>query len=110
MTPEQHAAVEAVYQDLSGQLDWPRGSGNKLTPWEWHQMVVAGYARYKRWHVKLLPAIDGAGMEPVYRQKQSRLTVKHGAELKHFARAWAIDNGVTLTEYEREEPPVEAVP
>ena len=111
MTPEQHAAVEAVYRDLSEQLAWPRDSGIKRDPWTWHQMMLAAYARYKGWHILLLPSLDGSGMEPVYRQKQSRLTVRQGAELKHFARAWAIDQGVVLREPDPvEEPPLEAAP
>jgi hypothetical protein len=30
MTQAQHAAVEAVYEDLAGQLDFPAGSGRSL--------------------------------------------------------------------------------
>lgn len=106
MAPEQHAAVEMVYLELSKQLDWPRGSGIKRSPWVWHQLMVAAFAEEKGWTPEFLPSLHGGGFTMTTRQKQSRLTNKQGAELKHFARAWAIDNGVVLPEPPRmEEPP-----
>ena len=110
MTPEQHAAVEAVYKDIAAQLDWPLGSGIKRTPWIWHQLMIAAFAEEKGWIPEFLPSLSGGGFTMTTRQKQSRLTVRQGAELKHFARAWAIDRGVTLHEPEHEEPPMEPFP
>lgn len=98
MTAGQHSAVEAVYDELAKQRDWPRGSGQYLTPWEWHQLMVAAYAREKGWNIKILPAVDGKGIDIVHRQKQSRLTKSQGSELIEFTKAWAIENGVELHE------------
>lgn len=98
MAPDQHAAVEGVYRDLEAQLDWPRGSGNKRASWAWHQLMIDAYVKYKGWGVLMLPALDGDGFVMTTRQRQSRLTIRQGAELVHFARAWAIDQGVKLTE------------
>lgn len=100
MSPDQHAAVEAVYADIAEQLEWPRGSGVKRDPWTWHQMMVDAYVKDKGWAPLLLPALDGEGMVMTTRQKQSRLTTQQGNELKHFARAWAIENNVVLREPE----------
>jgi len=100
MLPDQHAAVEAVYADIAEQLDWPRGSGLKRTPWEWHQLMLAAFAEEKGWKPQMLPALTGSGAVMTTRQKQSRLTIGQGGELKHFARAWAIDQGVVLRDPE----------
>jgi len=113
MTHEQHAVVEFVYAALSQQVDWPRGSGVKLEPFEWHQLMVGAFAKEKGWKPKFLPALDGDGFTMVTRQKQSRLTKRQGSELIEFARAWAIDAGAVLPEREvpgnhDEAPPVEA--
>jgi hypothetical protein len=96
MQPEQHRAVEAVYQDIALQLDWPLGSGIKRDPWTWHQLMLAAFAEDKGWQPQILPALTGNGFVMTTRTKQSRLTVKQGAELKHFARAWALEQGVAL--------------
>lgn len=98
MVPDQHAAVEGVYRDLAAQLEWPRGSGNKRDAWTWHELMVQAYVKYKGWALLMLPSLDGEGLVMTTRQKQSRLTVRQGAELVHFARAWAIENNVKLTE------------
>jgi hypothetical protein len=104
MMANQHAAVEAVYADVSEQLDWPRASGIKRTPWQWHQLMLAAFAEEKGWKPEFLPALNGSGFVMTTRQKQSRLTIGQGAELKHFVRAWAIDQGVVLREPEHSEP------
>jgi hypothetical protein len=86
MTPAQHAAVEAVYEDMAGQLDYPAGSGEMLQPWEWHQVMVASYAEYKGWQPKMLPTTESGTLVPVMRQKQSRLTKGQGSELIEFTK------------------------
>lgn len=100
MTPRQHAAVESVYKDLAEQLDWPRGSGIKRTPYQWHQLAMGAFAEEQGWKPEFLPALNGSGFLMAIRTKQSRLTKRQGSELIEFARAWAIDNGVRLTERE----------
>lgn len=101
MTPEQHAAVEAVYGEIAEQLDWPIGSGIKRTPWEWHQLMLAAFAKEQGWQPQILPALDGHGFVMVTRTKQSRLTKRQGSELIEFAKAQAVLFGVVLHEPER---------
>lgn len=100
MTPSQHAAVEAVYEDLAVQLDWPMGSGQMLPAWQWHQLVVYAFAKEKGWNPVLLPALDGSGLVMVTRTKQSRLTKSQGSELIEFAKAWATEHGVVVREWD----------
>lgn len=94
MTPERHAAVQAIYEDLARLRDWPKGSGTYLDPWQWHQLVMYAFAKEKGWDPVLAPALDGSGLVMVTRQKQSRLTKKQGGELIEWAAAWAENNGV----------------
>lgn len=102
MRPDQHAAVEAVYEDLSFYLDWPEGSGRRLGPWQWHVLMVTAFAKEKGWNPILVPALDGEGLVLLMRQKQSRLTKAQGAELIEFAKAWATDHGVTVREWDQD--------
>ena len=101
MMPAQHAAVEAVYEDMAAQLDFPAGSGQMLESWEWHIVMVGSYAQYKGWKPKILPTIEGDGMVVVMRQKQSRLTKAQGSELIEFTKAYAVNRGAVLREWEK---------
>jgi len=102
MTAEQHAAVEMVYLELAHQLDWPRGSGIKRSPWEWHQLMLGAFAEEQGWKPTFLPSLTGGGFTMVTRTKQSRLTKRQASELIEFAKAWAVNNGVELHEPEQQ--------
>jgi hypothetical protein len=102
MNPGQHAAVEAIYEDISAQLDFPAGSGHMLDPDEWHQIMVAAFAKEKGWKPKILPALDGDGFVMVMRTKQSRLTKRQGSELIEFARAYSVNRGAVLREWDED--------
>lgn len=101
MTQAQHAAVEAVYEDMARQLDFPAGTGQMLTADEWHLVMVATFAASKGWRPKILPLADGEqGMVVVMRQKQSRLTKAQGSELIEFTKAYAVKRGAVLRDFE----------
>lgn len=102
MTPRQHAAAEAVYEDMAGQIDFPVGSGNMLTPEEWHQVMVASYAEEKGWKPKILRTITGQSLVVVMRQKQSRLTRNQGSELIEFTKAYAVGRGAEVREWDED--------
>lgn len=101
MTPAQHAAVEAVYEDMAAQLDYPAGSRQMLDAFEWHQVMVASYAEHMGWQPKMLPTTEGGTLVPVMRQKQSRLTKAQGSELIEFTKAYAVNRGAELREWEQ---------
>lgn len=100
MQADQHAAVEAVYEDLSEQRDWPIGSGTRLAKWQWHQLVLFAFAKEKGWNPILVPALDGQGLVMLVRARQSRLTKRQGSELIEFAKAWATEHGVVVREWD----------
>jgi hypothetical protein len=102
MRQDQHAAMEAVYEDLAAQRDWPMGSGQMLDAWQWHQLVLFAFAKEQGWNPVLAPALDGGGLVLVMRQKQSRLTRRQGSELIEFAKAWATHHDVVVREWDEE--------
>lgn len=101
MTPEQHAAVEAVYEDLSWQVDFPKDSGQMWDQFGWHQIMVGLFAEENGWQPKFVPTPSG-GMIPVLRTKQSRLTKKQGSELIEFAKAYAAERGAVVREWDEQ--------
>ena len=100
MQPKQHAAVQAIYEDVASQLDLPAGSGNMLEADDWHQVMMHAFAKEQGWDPKLLPSLDGQGMVLAVRPRQSRLTRRQGAELIEFCRAYAINRGAVLREWD----------
>lgn len=102
MQPAQHAAVQAIYEDLAQQLDLPAGSGNRLEADDWHQVVVHAFAKDQGWDPKLLPSLDGHGTVLAVRPRQSRLTKKQGSDLIEFCRAYAANRGAVLREWDED--------
>jgi hypothetical protein len=102
MTPEQHAAVEAVYEDLAGQLDYPSGSGRMWGREAWHQIMLGLFAEEMGWELPTYVPSAKGGIIPVVRQKQSRLAKRHGSELIEFAKAYGANRGARIREWQRE--------
>ena len=98
----QHAIVQAVYEDIAVQLDFPEGSGEMLSPDEWHQVLVDAYSKEKGWTSRMVPALDGNGYVMLMRTKQSRLTKRQGDELIEFARAYATGRCAVLREWDQD--------
>lgn len=102
MQQDQHAAVEAVYEDIAGQLDYPPNSGQRWDAWSWHQIILGLFAEEKGWDLpKFVPSARG-GVIPVSRQKQGRLTKRQGSELIEFAKAYAINRGAEVRVWDTE--------
>lgn len=98
MTQAQHAAVEAVYEDIAPQLDFPEGSGRMWDAWAWHQIMVGLFAEENGWQPTYVPTPKG-GLLPIVRTKQSRLTKKQGSELIEFAKAYSVSRGARLRDW-----------
>jgi len=100
MRPDQHAAVEAVYEDLAWQVDHPRVPGLRLEPWQWHQLMLFAFAKEKGWDPVLVPSLDGDGLVMLVRTRQSRLTKRQGSELIEFVKSSAIEFGAVVREWD----------
>ena len=90
---EQNAALHAVIGDIASQKQW---ANQTLDIETWKRLLVAAWARATGERVSMYPALDGHGIEVLYR-KTSRLSKQECSELLEFVSAWAIEQGVRLS-------------
>jgi hypothetical protein len=91
---EKNAHLHAVLSDIAAQKKW---AGKQLDVEAWKRLIVAAFEREQGNGLEMYPALDGNGMDIVYR-RTSRMSEEEIREVIHFAEAWAIDNGITLSE------------
>jgi hypothetical protein len=91
---EKNAHLHAVLGEISKQKQW---AGQWLDIEAWKRLMVAAFEREKGHSVQVYPAIDGHGIDVVYR-RTSRMSQEEIRELIYFAEAWALSNGVELKE------------
>lgn len=89
----QNRLLHATLADIAAQKEW---AGAKRDVDTWKRLLTAAWLRARGEHIEVLPALDGHGVEIVFR-KTSQLTKAECAELSEFVMAWAVDNGVRLT-------------
>lgn len=93
---EQNAKLHALLADIAEQKQW---AGQWLDVEDWKRLITAGWERASGAHVRIFPALDGVGMDVLYR-RTSRMTKQEMSELIEYATAWAVQNGVALQEKE----------
>ena len=93
---EKNAHLHAVLGEIAKQKQW---AGQWLDATTWKRLLVAAFEREQKRSLEVYPAIDGHGVDVVYR-RTSRMTQEEIRELIHFAEAWAIEQGVVLKELE----------
>lgn len=95
---EQNAKLHATLSDISKQVQW---AGKYRDIDTWKRLLTAGWLRARGESVEILPAIDGHGVDVVFR-RTSHLTVRECAELLEYVYAWGVENGVRFSapEYE----------
>ena len=92
-TSEQNSKLHATIADIAGQKKW---AGETLDLDTWKRLLTAAWARATGERVSMYPALDGHGIEVLYR-KTSRLSKQEMSELLEFVQAWAVDQGVRLS-------------
>ena len=88
----QNRMLHAMLGDIAAQVEW---AGKKRDAETWKRLLVAAWCRARREQVELLPALDGHGVDIVFR-RTSQLTRGECAELCDFIQAWCAENGVEL--------------
>lgn len=88
----QNRFLHAMLGDIAAQVQW---AGKKRDAEVWKRLLVAAWCRARREQVELLPALDGHGVDIVFR-RTSQLTRTECAELCDFIQAWAVEQGVEL--------------
>ena len=93
-TLEQNDKYHALATDISKQMKW----GGQAQPVHvWKQLLSAAYERTQGRYSEVLPAIDGHGVDVVY-WSSARRTKRDMSALIEFTTAWAVQNGVKLSE------------
>lgn len=90
---EQNALLHAMLSEIAAQKEW---AGAKRDAETWKRLLVAAWCRARGESVELLPAIDGHGVDIVFR-RTSKMTVAEVSELCEFIMAWAVENDIALS-------------
>lgn len=90
----QNAKLHAMLSEIAQQREW---AGKKRDTETWKRLMVAAWCRAKGESIEFLPAIDGQGVDIVFR-RTSELDKAECADLITFVDAWAAENGVELSQ------------
>jgi len=88
----ENAMLHALLTQISRQVEW---AGSKRDVETWKRLLTAAWTRARGEHVEMLPALDGHGVDIVFR-RTSDLTKAECAELIEFVLAWAAEYGVRI--------------
>lgn len=89
---EQNALLHAIIQRISRKVEW----AGKLREVEaWKRLLTAAWLRARGEPIEMLPAIDGHGVDIVFR-RTSELTVNEMTEFLEYVQAWAIEQGIDI--------------
>lgn len=80
----QNALLHAILSDVSKTTEW---AGQKRDIETWKRLLVAAWLRARGESVEVLPALDGHGVDVVFR-RTSKLSKAECAELIDFIEAW----------------------
>lgn len=90
----QNARLHAALTDISRQVEW---AGKKRELDVWKRLMVASWMRAKGESGEILPALDGHGVDVVYRHT-STLSKPECSELLEYLYAWGTEHGVVWSE------------
>jgi hypothetical protein len=91
---DQNALLHVLLTEVATQVEW---AGKKRDAETWKRLMTAAWLRARGESIEVLPAIDGHGIDVVFRRTSS-LTKSECAELIEFVQAWAAQNGVEFQE------------
>lgn len=95
---EHNARLHATINWVSKNVEWA-GSMQSLDRWK--RLFVAAWERARRTEVEHLPAIDGDGIDVVYRST-TELSGRETADLITYIYAWGDLNGHDIPEWQRD--------
>jgi hypothetical protein len=89
-TLAENAKLHALLARISQSVEW---AGAKRDAEVWKRLMTAAWLRARGEPVEMLPALDGHGIDVVFR-RTSQLTKSECAELIEFVQAWAAEHGI----------------
>jgi len=81
----QNARLHAMLQQIASSVEW---AGKKRDVETWKRLLTASWLRARGEHIEMLPALDGNGVDIVFRRTSS-LTSAECSELMDFIEAWS---------------------
>lgn len=81
---EQNALLHAHLSEIARTHDW---AGSKRDIDTWKRLLTAAWLRARGESVEILPALDGHGVDVVFR-RTSQMTVGEMSELIEYVLAW----------------------
>ncbi len=97
-TQEHSARLHAMLGWISKHAVWAEKKHDIET---WKRLLVAAWCRARGEPVSYLPALDGQGIDIVFR-RTSELTGREMAELIEFIYAWSAQAGYQVPEVQRD--------
>lgn len=88
----QNNLLHALLGQIAERIEW---AGKRRDPETWKRLLTAAWLRARGESVEVLPAIDGHGIDVVFR-RTSKLTRAECTELIDFIDAWAAQQGIAL--------------
>lgn len=89
---DQNAKLHATLGEIARAVEW---GGRKWDTEDWKRLLTAAWLRTKKEAPVMLPAVDGAGFDVLYR-RTSQLTKAECSDLLEYVIAWAADKGLVL--------------
>jgi hypothetical protein len=97
----ENRLLHAMLTYIAKNREW---AGSKRDAETWKRLLTAAWLRARGEHVEMLPALDGCGIDVVFR-RTSDLTRSECAELITFIYAWGADNDLEFPAPSIEAPP-----
>jgi hypothetical protein len=89
---KQNKLLHSRINDIAKQLEW---DGCKRDTDTWKRLFTAAWLRLRGEHVEILRALDGHGVDVVFRHT-SKLTRAECAELSEYIMAWGSNRDVPV--------------
>ena len=87
----QNAKLHALIGEIAKQREW---AGQRWDAEVWKRLLTAAWMRANGERVMVVPSLDGAGVDVVFR-RTSDLSKAECSSLLEFVMAWAAENGIT---------------
>ncbi len=97
----ENRLLHALLTHISKTMEW---AGKKRDVETWKRLLTAAWCRANNEQVELLPALDGHGVDIVFR-RTSQLTRKECADLIEFVFSWGVENDIEFPERPQIEAP-----
>ena len=86
----QNRLLHSRIGDIAKQIEW---CGCKRDTDTWKRLLTAAWLRARGESIEILPALDGHGVDVVFRQT-SKLTRAECGELLEFVTAWGAERNI----------------